>query len=90
MLDFNAFYESFFSDCRQEEEPMDWEDGPFFPEVSAPFVSSRPPRKMRSLISVQVSEPPSFSANRFPNMRDLCSEGKDTSGTQGVCDVYCF
>ncbi|GFY51876.1 hypothetical protein TNIN_126351 [Trichonephila inaurata madagascariensis] len=56
---------------RQEEEPMDWEDVPFLPEVSAPFVPSRPPRKMRSLISVQVSEPPSLSANRFPNMRAL-------------------
>ncbi|GFY53632.1 hypothetical protein TNIN_261631, partial [Trichonephila inaurata madagascariensis] len=71
MPDFNAFYESFFSDSRQEEEPMDWEDVPFLPEVSAPFVLSRPPRKMRSLISVQVSEPPSLSANRFPNMRAL-------------------
>ncbi|GFY47585.1 hypothetical protein TNIN_463841 [Trichonephila inaurata madagascariensis] len=50
---------------------MDWEDVPFHPEVSAPFVPSRPPRKMRSLISVQVSEPPSLSANRFPNMRAL-------------------
>ncbi|GFX76931.1 hypothetical protein TNCV_2257941 [Trichonephila clavipes] len=71
MPDFNAFYESFFSDRRQEEEPMDWEDVPFLPEVSAPFVLSRPSRKMRSLISVQVSEPPSLSANRFPNMRAL-------------------
>ncbi|GFX93734.1 hypothetical protein TNCV_1589111 [Trichonephila clavipes] len=71
MPDFNAFSESFFSDRRQEQEPMDWEDAPFLPEVSAPFVPSRPPRKMRSLISVQVSEPPSLSANRFPNMRAL-------------------
>ncbi|GFV22420.1 hypothetical protein TNCV_3066731 [Trichonephila clavipes] len=71
MPDFNAFSESFFSDRRQEEEPMDWEDAPFLPEVSASFVPSRPPRKMRSLISVQVSEPPSLSANRFPNMRAL-------------------
>ncbi|GFQ81117.1 hypothetical protein TNCT_214701 [Trichonephila clavata] len=71
MPDFNAFYESFFSDRRQEEEPMDWEDAPFLPEVSAPFIPSRPPRKMRSLISVQVSVPPSLSANRFPNMRAL-------------------
>ncbi|GFU16054.1 hypothetical protein TNCV_1300111 [Trichonephila clavipes] len=71
MPDFNAFYESFFSDRRQEEEAMDWEDVPFLPEVSAPFVPSRPPRKMRSLISVQVSEPPSLSANRFPTMRAL-------------------
>ncbi|GFY66325.1 hypothetical protein TNIN_86921 [Trichonephila inaurata madagascariensis] len=70
MPDFNAFYESFFSDSRQEE-PMDWDDVPFLPEVSAPFVPSRPPRKMRSLISVQVSEPPSLSANRFPTMRAL-------------------
>ncbi|GFR22099.1 hypothetical protein TNCT_105451 [Trichonephila clavata] len=69
MPDFNAFYESFFSDGHQEEEPMDWEDAPFLPEVSAASVSSRPTRKMRSLISVQVSEPPSLSANRFPNMR---------------------
>ncbi|GFV26829.1 hypothetical protein TNCV_3455001 [Trichonephila clavipes] len=67
MPNFNAFSESFFSDRRQEE-PMDWEDAPFLPEVSAPFAPSRPP-KMRSLISVQVSEPPSLSANRFPNMR---------------------
>ncbi|GFT86979.1 hypothetical protein TNCV_858311, partial [Trichonephila clavipes] len=58
-------------DCRQEEEAMDWEDAPVLPEVSAPFVPSRPPRKMRSLISVQVSEPPSLSANRFPKMRAL-------------------
>ncbi|GFX86398.1 hypothetical protein TNCV_2562871 [Trichonephila clavipes] len=56
---------------RQEQEPMDWADVRFLPEVSAPFVPSRPPRKMRSLISVQVSEPPSLSANRFPNMRAL-------------------
>ncbi|GFV26577.1 hypothetical protein TNCV_2102421 [Trichonephila clavipes] len=75
---------------RQEEEPMDWEDVPFLPEVSAPFVPSRPPRKMRSLISVQVSEPPSLSANRFPDHEDSRSEGKDTSGTQSVYDVYCF
>ncbi|GFY55328.1 hypothetical protein TNIN_117361, partial [Trichonephila inaurata madagascariensis] len=27
---------------RQEEEPMDWEDAPFLPEVSAPFVPSVP------------------------------------------------
>ncbi|GFY78323.1 hypothetical protein TNIN_236121 [Trichonephila inaurata madagascariensis] len=71
MPDFNAFYESFFSDPCQEEEPMDWEEIPFLPEVSAPFVPSRPPRKMRSLISAQVIEPPSLSANRFPNMRAL-------------------
>ncbi|GFY44576.1 hypothetical protein TNIN_382771 [Trichonephila inaurata madagascariensis] len=71
MPDFNAFYESSFSDRRQEEEPMDWEDAPFLLEVSAPFVPSRPPRRMRSLISVQVSEPPSLSANRFLNMRAL-------------------
>ncbi|GFT16192.1 hypothetical protein TNCV_613221 [Trichonephila clavipes] len=71
MPDFNAFYESFFSDRRQEVQPMNWEDAPFLPEVSAPLVPSRPPRKMRSLISVQVSEPPSLSANRFPNMRAL-------------------
>ncbi|GFW43727.1 hypothetical protein TNCV_4770761 [Trichonephila clavipes] len=44
----------FCDNHRQEEEPMDWEDVPFFPEVSAPFVSSRPPRKIRSLISVQT------------------------------------
>ncbi|GFV83135.1 hypothetical protein TNCV_1898621, partial [Trichonephila clavipes] len=61
---------------RQEEEPMDWDDVPFFPEVSAPFVPSRPPRKMRSLISVQVSEPPSLSANSFPNMRALVPKVK--------------
>ncbi|GFU80503.1 hypothetical protein TNCV_3840231 [Trichonephila clavipes] len=60
-----------FKNCRQEEEPMDWEDVPFLPEVSAPFGPSRPPRKMRSLISIQVSEPPSLSANHFPNMRAL-------------------
>ncbi|GFW74178.1 hypothetical protein TNCV_4177221 [Trichonephila clavipes] len=28
--------------CRQEEEAMDWEDAPVLPEVSAPFVPSRP------------------------------------------------
>ncbi|GFX99066.1 uncharacterized protein TNCV_4810141 [Trichonephila clavipes] len=78
MPDFNAFYESFFSDRRQEQEPMDWEDVPFLPQVSAPFVPTRPPRKMRSLISVQVSEPPSLSANRFPNMRALVPK-KDIS-----------
>ncbi|GFV45478.1 hypothetical protein TNCV_5124241, partial [Trichonephila clavipes] len=32
MPDFNAFYETFFSDHSQEEEPMDWEDVPFLPE----------------------------------------------------------
>ncbi|GFX12379.1 hypothetical protein TNCV_64251 [Trichonephila clavipes] len=37
----------------QEEKPRDWEDVPFLPEVSAPFVLSRPPRKIRSLIFVQ-------------------------------------
>ncbi|GFY17283.1 hypothetical protein TNCV_1090571 [Trichonephila clavipes] len=56
---------------RRQEEPMDWDDAPFLPEVSAPFVPSRPSRKMMSLISVQVSGPPSLSANRFPNMRAL-------------------
>ncbi|GFW30098.1 hypothetical protein TNCV_1054091 [Trichonephila clavipes] len=56
---------------RQEGQPMDLEDVPFLPEVNAPLVPSRPPRKMRSLISVQVSEPPSLSTNRFPNMRAL-------------------
>ncbi|GFT85907.1 transposon Tf2-9 polyprotein [Trichonephila clavipes] len=59
------------SDHRQEVEPMDWEDLPFLPELSAHFVPSRPPRKMRSLISVQVTAPLSLSANHFPNMRDL-------------------
>ncbi|GFX37114.1 hypothetical protein TNCV_4796821 [Trichonephila clavipes] len=63
-------------DRHQEEEPMDWEDTPFLSEVSAPFVPSRPSRKMRSLISVQVSEPPSLSANRFPNMRALVPKPK--------------
>ncbi|GFV90005.1 hypothetical protein TNCV_4643451 [Trichonephila clavipes] len=76
MPDFNAFYESFFSDRRQEEEPMGWEDAPSLPEVSAPFVPTRTPRKMRSLISVQVSEPPSLSANRFPTMRALVPKNK--------------
>ncbi|GFR11176.1 hypothetical protein TNCT_23421 [Trichonephila clavata] len=71
MPDFNAFYESFFSDRHQEEEPMDWEDALFFPEVSATFIPPRPQQKMRSLICVQVSEPPSLSANRFANMRAL-------------------
>ncbi|GFY37792.1 enzymatic polyprotein [Trichonephila inaurata madagascariensis] len=61
----------FFSDRHQEEEPMDWKDVPFLPEVSAPSVPSHPPRKLRSLISVQVSEPPSLSSNHFPNMRVL-------------------
>ncbi|GFT71806.1 hypothetical protein TNCV_3018501, partial [Trichonephila clavipes] len=32
----------------QEEEPMDWENVPFLPEVSVPFAPSRLPRKMRS------------------------------------------
>ncbi|GFV05204.1 hypothetical protein TNCV_224171 [Trichonephila clavipes] len=50
---------------------MNLEDVSLLPEVSAPFVPSRPPRKMRSLISVQVSEPPSLSANHFPNFRAL-------------------
>ncbi|GFT71802.1 hypothetical protein TNCV_4122991 [Trichonephila clavipes] len=48
MPDFNTFYESFFSDHHQEEEPMDWKNVPFLPEVSVPFVPSRLPRKMRS------------------------------------------
>ncbi|GFV81593.1 hypothetical protein TNCV_53171 [Trichonephila clavipes] len=39
---------------RQEEEPMDWEDVPFLPEVSTTFFSTYPPRKMRSLISAQI------------------------------------
>ncbi|GFR02703.1 hypothetical protein TNCT_249951 [Trichonephila clavata] len=71
MSDFNAFYESFFTDHRLEEEPMDWEDAPVLLGVKAPIIPSRPPRKMRYLISVQVSEPPSLSSNRFPNMRAL-------------------
>ncbi|GFX99059.1 hypothetical protein TNCV_4810071 [Trichonephila clavipes] len=54
-----------------EQEPMDWEDVPFLPQESAPFVPSRPPRKMRYFIFVQASEPPSLSANSFPNMRAL-------------------
>ncbi|GFY62338.1 hypothetical protein TNIN_211451 [Trichonephila inaurata madagascariensis] len=33
MPDFNAFYESFFSGRRQEQEPMDWEDVPFLAET---------------------------------------------------------
>ncbi|GFR02410.1 hypothetical protein TNCT_336631 [Trichonephila clavata] len=49
MPDFNAFYESFFSDLGQEEEPMDWEDVPV-----KLFLPPRSPRKMRSLISLQV------------------------------------
>ncbi|GFS49234.1 hypothetical protein TNCV_2410581 [Trichonephila clavipes] len=76
MSNFNAFYESFFSDRRQAEQPMDWEVVPFLPEVSAPFVPSRYPWKMRSLISVQVRKPPSLSANRFPNMRTLALKGR--------------
>ncbi|GFY56841.1 hypothetical protein TNIN_336761 [Trichonephila inaurata madagascariensis] len=55
----------------QEEEPIDWEDVPFLPEVSAPFIPFRPPRKIRFLISAQVSEPSSLSANSFPNVRTL-------------------
>ncbi|GFX11610.1 hypothetical protein TNCV_5141851 [Trichonephila clavipes] len=51
---------------RQEEEPMDWEDVPFFPEVSAPFVPSRPPRKMRSLISVQTEGVASLHSRGCP------------------------
>ncbi|GFU48308.1 hypothetical protein TNCV_2053921 [Trichonephila clavipes] len=69
-------------DRRQEQEPMDWEDVPFLPQVSAPFVPSRPPRKMRSLISVQVSEPPSLSANRFPNMRALVPKNRIVTGDE--------
>ncbi|GFX04254.1 hypothetical protein TNCV_3974031 [Trichonephila clavipes] len=65
----NLYVES--ADRRQEQEPIDWEDVPFLPEVSAPFVPFRPPRKMRSLISVQVSEPHFLKANRFRNMRAL-------------------
>ncbi|GFX84376.1 hypothetical protein TNCV_4134861 [Trichonephila clavipes] len=55
---------------------MVWEDIPFLPEVIAPFVTSRSPRKMRLLFSVQVSEPPSLSANRFPNMRALIPKSR--------------
>ncbi|GFY17025.1 uncharacterized protein TNCV_1088021 [Trichonephila clavipes] len=55
MSNFNAFHESFFSDRRQAKQPMDWEVVPFLPEVSAPFVPSRSPWKMRSLISVQFT-----------------------------------
>ncbi|GFT36792.1 hypothetical protein TNCV_2755871 [Trichonephila clavipes] len=68
---FNGFYESFLSDSHHKEEPIIWEDVPFLPEFSASFVPPHTPRKMRSLISVQVSAPPSLSANRFPNMRAL-------------------
>ncbi|GFR01246.1 hypothetical protein TNCT_328171 [Trichonephila clavata] len=82
---------SFHSDRRLEEKPMDWEDVSFLPEVSASFVSSRPPRKMRSLISVQVSEPTPFSFSQpLPEHEGSCTQGKDTSGTQSVCYVYCF
>ncbi|GFT65645.1 hypothetical protein NPIL_227101 [Nephila pilipes] len=74
MTDFNPVCEFLVSDCRkrdpiQEEEPMDWEDVPTLPEVNPPFFPTRPPRKMRNLVS-KVSEPP-VSANRFPNMRAL-------------------
>ncbi|GFY17190.1 hypothetical protein TNCV_1089661 [Trichonephila clavipes] len=66
-----------------------WEDAPFLPEVSAPFVPFRPPRKMRSLISVQVSEPRSLSANCFPNMRALVPKVRAPQAPK-VSDVYCF
>ncbi|GFR06526.1 hypothetical protein TNCT_688071 [Trichonephila clavata] len=89
MPDFNAVYESFFSDGHQEEEPMDWEDASFLPEVSAPLLPSRPPWKMSSLISVQLSEPFSFS-QPLPQHEGSRPQGKDTTGSQGVCDVYCF
>ncbi|GFQ89401.1 hypothetical protein TNCT_36721, partial [Trichonephila clavata] len=45
---------------------MDWEDVPFLPEVSALFIPPRPQRKMRSLISVQVSEPLLFQRTASP------------------------
>ncbi|GFS80121.1 hypothetical protein NPIL_681111 [Nephila pilipes] len=48
---------------------MDLVDVPTLPELNPPFYSTRPPRKVRSLVS-KVSEPP-VSANRFPNMRAL-------------------
>ncbi|GFR07852.1 hypothetical protein TNCT_318481 [Trichonephila clavata] len=76
MPNFNAFYESFFSDRlehHQEEEPMDWEDALPLSEVS--IFLSRPPWKMSSLISPQVSAPP-VSANRFPNMRALVPKAR--------------
>ncbi|GFX13013.1 hypothetical protein TNCV_3660081 [Trichonephila clavipes] len=38
MPDFNAFSESFFSDRRQEEEPMVWEGAPFLPEEYGLFL----------------------------------------------------
>ncbi|GFY37793.1 hypothetical protein TNIN_446511 [Trichonephila inaurata madagascariensis] len=73
----------FFSDRHQEEEPMDWKDVPFLPEVSAPSVPSHPPRKLRSLISVQVSEPPSLSSNHFPNMRVLVPKVRTPQAPEG-------
>ncbi|GFY50374.1 hypothetical protein TNIN_300001 [Trichonephila inaurata madagascariensis] len=69
MTDFNAFYESFFSDHSQGAHGLG--GCPFLPRGKYTFCSFPPPRKMRSLISVQVSEPPSLSANLFPNMRAL-------------------
>ncbi|GFU17297.1 hypothetical protein NPIL_381291 [Nephila pilipes] len=74
MVGLNPVCEFFVSDRRkmepiQEEEPMDWEDVPTLHEVTPPLFPTRPPRKMRSLIS-KVSKPP-VSAKRFPNMRAL-------------------
>ncbi|GFT31425.1 uncharacterized protein TNCV_608461 [Trichonephila clavipes] len=63
-VDVNEVENKLFSNHRrQEEEPMDWEDAPFLPEVSAPFCSFPSPTEY------EVSEPPSLSANRFPNMK---------------------
>ncbi|GFY66465.1 hypothetical protein TNIN_101221 [Trichonephila inaurata madagascariensis] len=42
MPDFNAFYESLFSDGRQEEEPMNWEDVPFSPRRAPLFLPVSP------------------------------------------------
>ncbi|GFY17026.1 hypothetical protein TNCV_1088022 [Trichonephila clavipes] len=66
MSNFNAFHESFFSDRRQAKQPMDWEVVPFLPEVSAPFVPSRSPWKMRSLISVQTEGGVSLHSRSCP------------------------
>ncbi|GFT01526.1 hypothetical protein TNCV_270271 [Trichonephila clavipes] len=56
---------------------MDWEDITFLPEVSAPFVPSRPSRKMRSLISVQ-------DRRRFESSLNVTNAFRSTS------NVYIF
>ncbi|GFU94202.1 hypothetical protein TNCV_2963021 [Trichonephila clavipes] len=61
---------------RQEKEPMDSEDVFVLPEVRVPSFPTHPHRKMRHLISTQVSQS-SLYANRFPNTRALVSKLDD-------------